>query len=97
MNPPEHALVLCVDEKSQIQARPRQFMVIWENSRCSTLFHFKRPRREVAAGDLQPGLHGQGGQLGLNGSLFTRWIEASAGSCPYFPYRNESMTSRSQT
>jgi hypothetical protein len=26
-----------------VSGRPRQFIVIWENSRCSTLFHFDVP------------------------------------------------------
>src|SRR5882672_8619915 len=26
-----------------VSGRPRQFMVMWENSRCSTLFHFDVP------------------------------------------------------
>lgn len=26
-----------------VSGRPRQFMVIWENSRCSILFHFEVP------------------------------------------------------
>jgi hypothetical protein len=26
-----------------VSGRPRQFMVIWENSRCSTLFHLEVP------------------------------------------------------
>ena len=26
-----------------VSGRPRQFMVMWENSRCSILFHFEVP------------------------------------------------------
>ena len=26
-----------------VNGRPRQFMVMWENSRCSILFHFEVP------------------------------------------------------
>jgi hypothetical protein len=26
-----------------VRGLPRQFMVMWENSRCSTLFHFEVP------------------------------------------------------
>jgi hypothetical protein len=26
-----------------VSGRPRQFMVMWENSRCSTLFHLEVP------------------------------------------------------
>ena len=26
-----------------VRGRPRQFMVMWENSRCSILFHFEVP------------------------------------------------------
>ena len=26
-----------------VSGRPRQFIVIWENSRCSILFHFEVP------------------------------------------------------
>ena len=28
-----------------VSGRPRQFIVMWENSRCSTLFHLKVPGR----------------------------------------------------
>ncbi len=38
---------------------------MWENSRCSTLFHFDVPGGKWQHGDLQPGLHRQRGQLGL--------------------------------
>jgi hypothetical protein len=44
---------------------PRQFIVIWENSRCSIWGCPAGARREVAAGDLQAGLGGQRGQPGL--------------------------------
>jgi len=40
-------------------------MVIWENSRCSILFHLLVPGWEVADGDVQTGLGRQHRQLGL--------------------------------
>ena len=44
MNPPERALVLCVDEKSQIQALDRtQPGLSMKKGRCSTMTHdYKR-------------------------------------------------------
>jgi transposase len=40
MNPPEHALVLCCDEKSQIQALDRTQQVLpLKKGRCSTMTH----------------------------------------------------------
>ena len=38
---------------------------MWENSRCSILFHLEVPGGKWQHGDLQPGLHGQGCQLGF--------------------------------
>jgi hypothetical protein len=46
------------------RGRPRQFIVMWENSRCSTLFHFDCPG-QVRHRDGQSGLVGEAGQLGL--------------------------------
>src|SRR5215467_10123899 len=44
LNPPEHAVVLCVDEKSQIQALDRtQFGLPLKKGRCGTMTHdYKR-------------------------------------------------------
>ncbi len=44
LNPPEHALVLCCDEKSQIQARDRtQPSLPFKRGRCGTMTHdYKR-------------------------------------------------------
>jgi hypothetical protein len=39
------------------RARPHQFRVIWENSRCSILFHLLVPGGRVADGDCQTGLN----------------------------------------
>jgi hypothetical protein len=50
-NPPEHAVVLCVDEKSQIQALDRtQPGLPLKKARYGTMTHdYKRdPRRELA-------------------------------------------------
>ena len=48
-----------------VRGRPRQFIGCAENSRCSILFHLDGAGREVADGDRQPGLVGQGGEFGL--------------------------------
>ena len=48
-----------------ISGRARQVRVMWQNSRCSILFHFRRAGREVAHRDLQPGLLRQDGELVL--------------------------------
>ena len=42
-----------------VRGRPRQFRVIWENSRCSILFHLLVPGGQVADGDRQAGLGGE--------------------------------------
>src|SRR5882757_4825432 len=57
-----------------VRGRPRQFMVIWENSRCSILFHLLVPgaRCPVASGSarsfaalvIEPRLHGRPGRGG---------------------------------
>jgi transposase len=63
LNPPEHALVLCADEKSQIQALDRtQPGLPMKKGRCGTMTHdYKRPwhghavrrsRRAGRSGDL---------------------------------------------
>jgi hypothetical protein len=44
LNPPEHAIVMCVDEKSQIQAldRPQPALPL-KKARCGTMTHdYKR-------------------------------------------------------
>lgn len=35
------------DGRRLVSGRPRQFCVMWQNSRCSILFHFDVPRRFV--------------------------------------------------
>jgi hypothetical protein len=50
-----------------VRGRPRQFMVIHENSRCS-IVPFGRAGREVARGDLQAGSEGERGQLMFPGA-----------------------------
>ena len=37
------AAMVCTTTSWLVSGRPRQFMVMWENSRCSTLFHFDVP------------------------------------------------------
>ena len=37
------AAMVCTMTSWLVSGRPRQFMVMWENSRCSTLFHFEVP------------------------------------------------------
>jgi hypothetical protein len=49
LNPPEHALVLSVDEKSQIQALDRtQPGLPLKKGRCQTMTHDYPPRRTTA-------------------------------------------------
>jgi hypothetical protein len=48
--------------------RPRQFMEMWLNSRCSILFHLEVPGGEVAHGHCKASLGGEAGQLGLPGA-----------------------------
>ena len=37
------AAMVCTMTSWLVSGRPRQFIVMWENSRCSTLFHFDVP------------------------------------------------------
>ncbi len=37
------AAMLLMTTSWLVSGRPRQFIVMWENSRCSTLFHFDVP------------------------------------------------------
>ena len=48
-----------------VSGRPRQFMVMWENSRCSILFHFEVPGGKWQTVISSPVSSGEGGQLGL--------------------------------
>src|ERR1035437_4372250 len=50
-----------------VSGRPRQFKVIWENSRCSILFHLLVPGREMGDGHPQAGFGGERGELDLPG------------------------------
>jgi hypothetical protein len=46
-----------------VRGLPRRFMVMWENSRCSILFHLEVPRGKWHAVNLQAGLPGQRREL----------------------------------
>ena len=48
-----------------VNGRPRQFMVIWENSRCSILFHLLVPGGKWQTVIVQAGLGRERRQLGL--------------------------------
>ena len=51
-----------------VSGLPRQFIEMWENSRCSILFHLDvpgRPGGQVAHGHGYAGLSGERGESGL--------------------------------
>ena len=48
-----------------VRGRPRQFIVMWENSRCSILFHLLVPGGRWQTVIVEPGLGGEGGEFGL--------------------------------